>query len=274
MDSAWKPWRFFTTAPSKSRRWLDVTSLRLTYHRVRCHLLGSGRSRGRSMRQEVAQRQGRRDNLPFFLKVKIIQTVTALRRRHDRHRLRRRVMMMMMMVLLLMVQTAVHGQVAALVVAAVIVGARTGRHQIDTAHAYGHRARRGKVLILATAASLPAPRAENRYECRQRSYRVADAASIPVYTCSRGRRRQWLASSFDTSRSRLHGLRIRLARLPRARRRSPRGPSALVALELLSRVIDRLGGRASDRRARGKKARLFQRDVFQSCHLWNSCAAS
>lgn len=188
--------------------------IKLTDHGVRRYLLGGSRGCCRSMRQKVAERQGRRDDLSLLLEVKVIQTVAALRRRHDRHRFRRRVMVVMMvMVLLLMMQIAIH---AALVVAAV-VGARAGGHQINTTHAYGHRVRGP---ILTTTPSLPAPRTEDRYESRQRSYRVSvNVARIPVCTCSRDRRRQRLASSsFTTSRSRLHGSRF--ARLPRARARS------------------------------------------------------
>lgn len=167
------------------------------------------------MGQKVAQRQGRRDDLSLLLEVKVIQTVAALRCRHDRHRFRRRVMVMMMMMLLLMMQAAIH---AALVTAAVVGSARTGGHQVDAAHAYGHRVR----PILAATPSLSTPRAEDRYESRQRSYRVVpvNAARIPVCTCSRDRRQRLASSSFTTSRSRLHGSTVRFARLPRAQARS------------------------------------------------------
>lgn len=77
------------------------------------------------------------------------------------------------------------------------------------------------MMILAATPSLAAPRAEDRYESRQRSYRMdpVDAARIPMCTCSRGRRQQRLASSFAASRSRLHGSTVRFAghHPPRAR---------------------------------------------------------
>jgi len=215
------------------------------------------------MRQKVAQRQRRRDDLSLLLEVKVIQTVAALRRRHDRHRFRRRVMVMMMVVLLLMMQTTVHGQTAALVVAGV-VGARVGGHQVDATHAYGHRVRGP---ILAATPSLSTPRAEDRYESRQRSYRMVpvDATRIPVCTCSRDRRQRLASSSFTTSRSRLHGSTVRFARLPRARARfrgngdDPRETSrsrALVVLDELSTIIDRpLRGERRDSR--------LLREIFQ-----------
>lgn len=91
-------------------------------------------------------------------------------------------MMVMMMVLLLLLLLLMMMMVHALVVTTVVGGARTGGHQVDTAHAYRHRGARGS--ILAATPSLPAPRAEDRYESRQRSYRMlgpVDAArSIPV----------------------------------------------------------------------------------------------
>jgi len=73
------------------------------------------------------------------------------------------------------------------------------------------------MMILAATPSLAPPRAEDRYESRQRSYRLhpVDAPRISaVCTCSWGRR-QRLASSFAASRSRLHGSRF--AGQPRAR---------------------------------------------------------
>lgn len=159
------------------------------------------------MRQEIAERQGRRDDLSFLLKVEVIQTIAALRRRHDRHRFRRMMMMMVVMVMLLLM-------IRALIVAAIVGGARTGGYQIDATHAYRHRGARSP--IPAATPSLSAPRPEDRYESRQRSYRVGtvpvDTTRIPVCT-SRVRRRQRLASSsFDTSRSRLHGSTVRFAR--------------------------------------------------------------
>lgn len=123
----------------------------LTYHRVRSYLLGGGRRGRRPVRQDIAQRQGRRDDLPFLLEVEIVQAIAALRRRHDRHRLRRRVMMV---VVLLVVQITLYGQIAGLVVAAV-VGARTG-HQVDAAHAYRHGAR-GPFLEATPSPSAPRP---------------------------------------------------------------------------------------------------------------------
>lgn len=177
---------------------------RLTYHRIRRYFLGGGRGCRWSMRQEVAERQGRRDDLPLLLKVEVIQTIAALRRRHDRHRFRMMVVEVVMVMLLLLL---VH----ALIVAA-IVGARTGGYQVDATHAYRHRGARSP--ILAATPSLSAPRPEDRYESQQRSYRVGtisvDTARIPVGT---SRARQRLASSsFDTSRSRLHGSTVRFAR--------------------------------------------------------------
>lgn len=186
--------RFFTTR--------KMTRNRLTYHRIRCYFLGGGRGCRWSMSQEVAERQGRRDDLSLLLKVEVIQTVAALRRRHDRHRFRRVMMMMMVMVMLLLL-LMVH----ALIVAAIVGGARAGGYQVDATHAYRHRGARSP--ILAATPSLSAPRPEDRYESRQRSYRV-DAARIPGGT---SRVRQRLASSsFDASRSRLHGSTVRFAR--------------------------------------------------------------
>lgn len=214
-------------------RYSEIETVRLTDHRVRRHLLGGGRGRRRSVRQKVAQRQGRRDDLPLLLEVEVIQTVAALRRRHDRHRLRRRVVMVVVvMVLLLMVQSAVQ----ALVVAAVVGGARAGGHQVDATHAYGHRAR-----VLAATPSLPAPRAEDRYESRQRSYRVVPVNAARI-TCSRARRQRLASSSssLTTSRSRLHGSTVRFARLPRDN--DPRGTleiaATVVVLDELSAITD------------------------------------
>lgn len=250
--------------------------VKLTDHGVRRYLLGCSRGCRRSMRQKVAERQGRRDDLPLLLEVEVIQTVAALRRRHDCHRFRRRVMVVMMvMVLRLMMQIAVH---AALVVAAV-VGARAGGHQVNAAHAYRHRARSP---ILTTTPSLPAPRTEDRYEGRQRSYRLVsvNVARIPVCTCSRDRRRQRLASSsFTTSRSRLHGSTVRFARLPRARARSrdndndPRetsgsrvGPLAVVWLTIGDYRTFRNRARIwSSREATRLLREIFQ--LFVSCKL-------
>lgn len=118
-------------------------------------------------------------------------------------------------------QTAVH---AGLVIAAVVV-ARAGRHQVDAAHAYGHRARD---TILAATPSLSAPRAEDRYECRQRSYRVVpvNAARIPVCTCSWDRR--LASSSFTTSRSRLHGSDDEIRAAPTCSSSSPRDPVIMI----------------------------------------------
>lgn len=219
---------------------IDIFS-ELTNHRVRRYLLGGSRGCCRSMRQKVAQRQGRRDDLSLLLEVKVIQTVATLRRRHDRHRLRRRVMMMMMMVLLLMMQIAIHSQTA--VVIAAVSGARAGGHQVDATHAYGHRV---WGPILATTPSLSTPRAEDRYESRQRSYRVVpiNLARISVCTCSRDRRQRLASSTFTTSPSRLHGSTVRFTRLPLAQAQSrdndkdPRGiPRSRVVDELLA-IVD------------------------------------
>lgn len=217
------------------------TFTKLTDHRVRRYFFGGSCGCCRSMRQKVAQRQGRRDDLSLLLEVKVIQTIAALRRRHDRHRLRRRVMMMM--VLLLMMQIAIHSQTAALVTAAVVCGARAGGHQVDTTHAYGHRARGP---ILATTPSLSTPRAKDRYESRQRSYRVVpvNVARISVCTCSRDRRQRLASSTFTTSPSRLHGSTVRFTRLPLAQARSrdnnndPREVPRSRAVDELSAIVD------------------------------------
>lgn len=161
------------------------------------------------MRQEVAERQGRRDDLPLLLEVEVVQAVAALRRRHDRHRLRGRVVMVVVVLLMVMVQAGLDRDVTGLVVAGVVAAGRRAGHQVDAAHAYRHS--RG-VRILEATSSLAAPRPEDRYERRQRSYRVAPVdARIPVCTCcsSRGRR---LASSFAALRSRLHGSSVGFAR--------------------------------------------------------------
>lgn len=113
------------------------------------------------MGQEVAERQRRRDDLSFLLEIQVIQTVAPLRPSDDRHGLSRVVMMMM-----LLVQIVLHRQVARFLVAGLVIG--RARHQVDAAHAYGHR--RG--AILETAALLPPPGAEDRDQARERSYRL------------------------------------------------------------------------------------------------------
>lgn len=161
------------------------------------------------MRQEVAERQGRRDDLPLLLEVEVVQAVAALRRRHDRHRLGGRVVMVVVLLVMMQAGLDADPEVTGLVVAGVVTGARAG-HQVDAAHAYRHRGVRSP--ILEATSSLAAPRPEDRYERRQRSYRVAPVdARIPVCTCcsSRGRR---LASSFAALRSRLHGSTVGFAR--------------------------------------------------------------
>lgn len=138
-----------------------------------------GRSSGgrRSVGQKIAQRQRRGDDLAFLLEIQVIQTVAPLRPGDDRHRFRR---VMMVMVMVLLMQIVLDRQIVWLLVAGLVARAR---HQVDAAHAYGHRRR----AILETAALLPPPGAEDRDQARQRSYRLLASWSILTATRSRGR---------------------------------------------------------------------------------------
>lgn len=129
------------------------------------------------MGQEIAEGQGRRDDLSFLLEVEVIQAVASLRAGHDGHGFGRVVMMMVV----LLVEIVLRRQVVGLLVVA-LVGARVG-HQIDTADPNGH----GRRAILEAAAFLPPPGAEDRDETRQRSYRLLVDWHILTTARSRGR---------------------------------------------------------------------------------------
>lgn len=154
---------------------------RLTDDGVSRDFFGGGRGRCGTVSEEVAQRQRRRDDLSFLLEVQIIQTVASLRSGDDRHRLRG-VMMM------LLVDTVLHRDITVLLVGRLVRGRI--RQQVNTADAYRHRRR----AILETAALLPPPRAEDRDQARQRSYRLLASWNILTSGRSRGRL-AWLVTS-------------------------------------------------------------------------------
>lgn len=94
-----------------------------------CNLLSRGSSGSGSMCQEIAERQGRCDDLTLLLKVQVIQTVAPLRSSGDyRHRLA--LVMMMVMVIL--------SQLIVLLVFLGLLIAGLARHKVDAAHAYRH----------------------------------------------------------------------------------------------------------------------------------------
>lgn len=101
---------------------------------------------------------------------------------------------MMMMMMMLLVKIVLHRQVTRFFIGRLVVGRRAW-HQIDAAHAYGHR--RGP--ILETAPLFPPPRTEDRNQARQRSYRLLASWNILTTARSRGR-----LASLVTSRQ-LHG---------------------------------------------------------------------